>query len=238
MKTRIAILSALVLTASPILWSQNQPGGNAAVQERVAQLKQSIAENRARLMKYQWQQNTTVSIKGDVKKDDVMSCRYAPDGTVQKTPLGSGPVQQKQVPTSGIKGKIAQKKIAEMKDYTDRLKSLISHYAPPNPTMIQSAVMAHNVSLDASGGIANLIFTNFYKPGDRVVFGIDTATRKLVSFNVNTYLDDPKSDIVTMANKFDTLQDGTTYLAETDLNATGKQIQITTTNSNYEPIGQ
>jgi hypothetical protein len=238
MKTRIAILSALVLTASPILWAQNQAGGNAGMQERVAQLKQSIAENRAKLMHYQWQQNTTVSIKGDVKKDDVMSCRYAPDGTVQKTPLGPSAIPQKQIPTSGIKGKIAQKKVAEMKDYTDRLKSLVSHYAPPNPTMIQSAVTAHNVSLDLSGGVANLTFTNFYKPGDKVVFGIDPSTRKLVTYNVNTYLDDPKTDIVTMANKFDSLQDGTNYLAETVLNAEGKQIQITTTNSNYEPIGQ
>jgi hypothetical protein len=236
MKIRTAtLIPTLILTVAPILWSQDQPAGKAPVQQRVAELKQSIAANRARLMKYQWQQNTVVTIKGEPKKDEAMSCRYAPDGTVQKTSLGPGPIPQKQ-PPGGLKGKIAAKKIAEMKDYTERLKSLISHYAPPNPVMIQDAVTAGNVSLDASGGIATLTFTNFYKTGDKAAFGFDTATKKLVSYNVNTYLDDPKTDIVTMTNKFDNLQDGTTYLSETVLTAEGKQIQITTTNSNYEPV--
>jgi hypothetical protein len=232
MKIRIAtVLPALILAVSPVLWSQDQ----AAIQQRVAELKQSIAANRAKLTKYQWQQNTVVTIKGVPKKDEAMSCRYAPDGTVQKTSLGPGPIPQQQ-PPGGLKGKIAAKKIAEMKDYTERLKSLVSHYAPPNPEMIQNAVRAGNVSIDALGGIATLTFANFYKPGDKVAFGFDTAAKKLVSYNVNTYLDDPKTDVVTMTNKFDSLQDGTTYLAETVLSSEGKQIQITTTNSNYEPV--
>ena len=235
MKIRIAILPALILAASTVLWCQDQAGGKAAVQQRVAELKQTIAENRARLTKYQWQQNTVVTIKGVPKKDEAMSCRYAPDGTVQKTSLGPGPIPQQQ-PPGGLKGKIAAKKIAEMKDYTERLKSLISHYAPPNPEMIQDAVRAGNVSLDAAGGVATLTFTNFYKTGDKVTIGFDPAAKKLVSYNVNTYLDDPKTDIVTMANTFDHLQDGTTYLSQTVLTAEGKQIQITTTNSNYEPV--
>ena len=57
MKIRIAtVLPALILAVSPVLWSQDQ----AAIQQRVAELKQSIAANRAKLTKYQWQQNRRV----------------------------------------------------------------------------------------------------------------------------------------------------------------------------------
>ena len=238
MKIRIAAIIPALIMAIPALSCQAQAGGPAAAQQRVAELKQSIAANRAALMKYEWLETTQVTIKGKTKKDDTYTCRYGPDGKVQKTLLGPGPVQQQQIPTSGLRGKIAQKKVGEMQDYVARLKSLISHYAPPNPEMIQAAVQAGNVSLSPHGGIVSLIFTNFYKSGDKVTFGFDPAARKLVSYDVNTWLDDPQKDIVTLNNQFATLPNGPNYLQQTVLDAQGKQIQMTTANSNYSPITQ
>jgi hypothetical protein len=231
MKIRIAtIVPALILIAVPVLWSQP-----VAMQQKVADLKQSMAENRQKLMKYQWVQSTQVSIKGQVKKDQDEMCRYGPDGKVQKTLIGPPPAPPN-IPTGGLKGRIAAKKVDEMKDYTERLKSLISHYAPPQPEMIQAAKDAGNVSLNATGGAVTLTFVNYYKPGDKVSFVIDTASKKLLSYDVNTYLDDPQKDIVTLSNHFASLPDGTNYLQQTVLNAQEKQIQVTTTNSNYSPV--
>jgi hypothetical protein len=104
--------------------------------------------------------------------------------------------------------------------------------------MIRDATEAGNASLNASGGIVNLSFTDYYKPGDKVSFSFDSAAKKLVSYEVNTYLDDPKNDIVTLTNNFDSLADGTNYVQQTVLDANSKQIHITTTNSNYTRIDQ
>jgi hypothetical protein len=219
----------------PVLFCQAPASGNAATQQRAAELKQSIAANRAALAKYQWMQTTQVNLKGETKKDSTDMCRYGPDGKVQKTPVGPPPAQQ-QLPEHGLRGRIVQKKVAEMKDYTDRLKSLVSHYAPPNPEMIQDAIKAGNVSLTAAGGTVTLTFANYYKQGDKVVFAFDTAAKKLRSYDVDTYLDDPKNDIVTLTSQFASLPDGTNYLQQTVLDAKAKQIQVTTTNSNYSPV--
>jgi hypothetical protein len=239
MKIRIAaIIPALTCMMLPLLWCQGQTGGAAGLQQKAAELKQVVAANRAALMKYQWTQETRVSLKGETKKDSTDMCRYGPDGKVVKTPVGSAPAAQQQLPQKGLRGRIVQKKVAEMKDYTERLKSLISHYAPSNPEMIQAAVDAGNVSLNATPGVVNLTLTNYYKPGDKVVFGFDPTAKKLRSYDVNTYLDDPQKDIVTLTNRFASLPDGTNYLAMTVLDAKEKQIQVTTTNSNYSPVGQ
>jgi hypothetical protein len=203
----------------------------------VAELKRSIAANRSRLMKYQWLQTTEVTVKGETKKDDQMMCRFGPDGTVMKTPAGPAQDSQQQIPTRGLKGKIAQKKVGEMKDYTDRLKSLIGHYVPPDPAKLKVAVETGNTSMNATSGVVTMTFNDYYKTGDNVQFAFDTEAKKLVSYNVNTYLDDPKKDIVTLSNNFAALPDGTSYLQQTVLDAKSKQIQVTTTNSNYSPVG-
>jgi hypothetical protein len=236
-KLKNVLLSAVMLSGFSLGWSQDQPAGSPAVKEKLAELKQSVAANQAKLHGYQWTQTTQVALKGETKKDSQFLCHYGPDGKEQKTPIGA-PEPEKQLPTGGLKGRVVQKKVGEMKDYTERLKSLVSHYAPPDPQRIQAAVQSGNASMNLAGGLATITMTNYYKPGDKVAFALNTATKKLQSYNVDTYLDDPKKDVVTLTNQFASLPDGTNYLEQTVLNAQGKQLVMTTTNSGYTKIAQ
>ncbi len=127
----------------------------------------------------------------------------------------------------GIRGRVIAKKKEEMRDYTERLK-LDQPLPPPDPQMIREAKEAGNAGLAASNGIAILTFTDYYKPGDKVSVGFDAAAKKLVSYNVNTYLDDPKNDVVTLTGRFGRFPDGTNYVQQTVLDSQSKQIRITT----------
>lgn len=234
--SRIAVAATWIiwgLALQPV-WPQEQGGGDQ--QQRVAELKQSLAANQAKLKMYQWTETTQMAVKGETKKEEQQLCHYGPDGKVVKTPIGPPPAQKE--PPRGIKGKIVEKKTGEMQDYVERLKSLISNYAPPDPQKLQAAKQAGNANLNLSAGQAVLTFHDYYKPGDVVSFAFDTSTKRLRSYDVNTYLDDPKNDIVTLTNQFASLPDGTNYLQQTVLDSKGKQIQITTTNTNYGPASQ
>jgi len=237
--TLTIFLTAVVSVA--VTASDSQTAGSAAGQgdlkQKFAALKQSMAENKARLRKYQWIESTEVSIKGDVKKDQQKACHYGPDGTVQKTPIGPPPAPAKE-PPGGLRGKVVTKKVDEMKDYMDRLKGLISHYVPPDSQKMQSAFQAGNANLNqSSAGTASLSFTNYYKQGDKVTVSFDSASKKLTSYDVETYLDGPK-DVVTLSNQFASLPDNSNYLQQTILTSKSKQIEIKTTNSDYTPIPQ
>jgi hypothetical protein len=237
MQTRALELAVIIgLSASLSLWGQ-APGvaNQQAPQQSIGQLKESLAANQAKLKTYQWTQTTDVSIKGKTRKDEQAQCRYGADGKLQKTPVGAPPAEPKPVP-AGLKGKIIQKKAGEMKDYMDRLKALISHYAPPDPQKIQAGKQAGQASLSNAAGLATITVQNYYKQGDQVAFSFDTAAKKIASYDVKTYLDDPKKDVVTLTNQFAALPDGTNYLQRTVLKAQEKQIQITTTNSGYSPV--
>ena len=73
-------------------------GGVAIAQETtpeepVAALKQSLAENQARLRQYEWVETTAVSLKGEEKSRTQKRCYYGADGKVQKTVIAE-PAQE------------------------------------------------------------------------------------------------------------------------------------------------
>jgi hypothetical protein len=205
----------------------------SAVQEKMAAVKQSMAENTQKLHQYQWIETTQLTLKGDPKPPTQDSCQYGPDGTVQKTPIGPPPEQ----PSGGrLKERIIEKKEAEMKEYMGEVKGLLRMYVPPDPQKMEQAKQAGNVSLNPVPGAVNLVFTNYAQPGDRMALTFDTNTKKITSLNINTYMGETK-DAVTLQVQMASLPDGTNYAQQTILNATAKQLQVTTTNSNYQKLG-
>ncbi len=223
------LVSILTLTATAI----GQP--SPELQQKLAVVKQSVAENQQKLHKYQWTETTQLTLNGEAKPPSKSVCQYSPDGTVQKTPMSPPPP-----PPSGgrMKQKIVAKKTGEMKDYMGQVKTLLALYVPPNPQKIQQAFQAGKVSLNPSPdtGTTNLVFKDYALPGDQMTISFNTATKKISTLNVNTYMDDPK-DTVTLAAQFASLPDSTNYVQQSILNATAKKLQVTTTNSTYSPLG-
>jgi hypothetical protein len=200
-----------------------------AIQQRIAQVKQSMAENQARLRQYKWTESTEISVKGDVKKMEQKECRYGPDGKIVKTDASADTGEGKR--KRGLRGKIVANKIEDMKEYMDRVGSLVHRYVPPDPQAMQTAFQGGRGSANAETG--ELIFVDYAKPGDRVAFAIDPAAKALRGFNVDTYLDSPE-DKVTLTARFGSLADGTKFLEETLLNAQAKKIQIKTVNFDHQ----
>ncbi len=203
------------------------------LQQKLAAVKQSMAQNKLQLQKYQWTETTQVTLKGDPKPPTQNLCQYGPNGQVQKALISPPPP-----PPSGgrLKQRVIANKKAEMQDYMGDVKSLLSLYVPPDPQKMQLAYAAGNVSLNPVGGLVNLIFKNYAVPGDQMTLTFDPSSKKVISLNVQTYMGQSK-DAVTLQVQMSSLPDGTNYVQQTVLNATAKQLVVTTTNSNYRMIG-
>jgi hypothetical protein len=206
---------------------------DSAAQDRLAMLKQAVAANAQRLRQYQWVESTQLTVNGDAKPPTQNTCRYGSDGTVQKTPIGPPP----QPPGGGpLKRRIIEKKMAEMKQYMGEVKGLLAVYLPPDPQKMEQVKQAGNLSVNPVSSAVNLIFSNYAQPGDKMTLNFDTTAKKISSVAVNTYLGDMQS-VVTLQVQMASLPDGTNYPQRTILNATAKQLVITTTNSNYQKLG-
>lgn len=225
----IAILAALLFSALPF---QAQ---NPELQQKVAEIKEASAANKMALAHYTWQEQQTISIKGEVKKQQVYQVSVGPDGQQQKTQIGGS---QAAPPPSGgrLKQHVVEKKTAEFKDYGEQIGDLARQYTTPDPGKLQAALQAGNISLVPGGeGEVKLVIKNYIKPGDQVTLLFNRQLKAIQSIQVASYLDSP-SDAVTIAAQFAKLPDGTNHVAGTQINGVSKQLTVVTQNSSYQPV--
>jgi hypothetical protein len=212
---------------------------NSGMSQKLTALKQSAADNKARLRHYQWMETQRVVYKGETKKTTENLCSYGADGKVQKVPIAMPDSGQAQSQRSGgkLRQRIKEKKTAETVDYMQQVKSLLSLYVPPSADRIQRAIKAGNASIDKGMGSDSMrvAFKNYAQPGDQMNISFNTASKKITHIDVKTYMDNPK-DVVSLSVQMASLPDGTNYTQESVLDATAKQLQVTTTNSNYKKL--
>jgi hypothetical protein len=228
-----AVISILTVSLVALTPRANSQSPSPELQQKVAALKQALGQNKQALKQYTWVETQQMLLKGDVKSTQLFQCQYGPDGKVQKSPIG--PPQPPPSDARGLKGRAIKKKKGEIKDYMDQVAALMKFYVPPTRAQIQNSFQSGKASIQPQGGLVTLVFHDYAVPGDSMSVTIDSASNKIRSFVVNTYVDDP-SQVVTLNAVFQGLPDGTNYVAQTVLDATAKQVQIRTTSANFNKL--
>jgi hypothetical protein len=206
-----------------------RPAEAQDLQQKAAAAKQSAAQNQQALRSYTWIEKVELSLKGEVKNTTVNSCRYGPDGKVQKTTVVAPPPAEKK---RGLRGKIVEKKTGEMKAELEAAAALVHSYVPPDPGKIQVVMNAGTASLSQAGpGAVVLKFPGYQKAGDSLALTFDSAVKAL------RQIDDPKSP-VTFRVGMQGLPDGTSYPGSVVLGIPASQIEVRITNSNYQRLAQ
>jgi hypothetical protein len=222
-----------VLAAVVLALAAGTPAGAQDLQQKLAAAKQSAAQNQQALRSYTWIEKVELSLKGEVKNTTVNSCRYGPDGKVQKTTVVAPPPPEKK---RGLRGKVIEKKKGEMKAELEEAVALVHQYVPPDPGLMQVVINAGTASLAQAGpGALVLKFPGYVKPGDSLALTFDTAVKSMRQIDVATYLDSPQSP-VTLRVAMQTLPDGTRHPGSVVLGMPARQIEVRVTNSNYQKL--
>jgi len=236
---RIVVLAGLSLIATRVT------AQNPEVQQRLAEVKEASAKNKQELATYTWQEQDTISLKGEVKKQESYQVQMGADGKPVKTPLNAAPTQQQQPPAQAqgrphggrLKEKVVENKKEEYKEYADKIGALAHSYVPPDPAKLQQAFQQGNVKL-APGGASNqvqLLITNYLKPNDSMTITFDKSAKAIASLQIGSYLDSP-SDAVKMGVQFAKLPEGVNHIANMTLEGVSKQLKVVVENSAYKKM--
>jgi hypothetical protein len=205
------------------------------IKEKLAAAKEAAANNAKAMRSYTWLEKTELSLKGEVKNTKVDSCRYGPDGNVQKTPVVEPPPPEKK---RGLKGKIVAKKTGEMKAELESAAALVQRYVPPSPDKMQIVMNAGTASLSQAGpGAVALKFPGYEKAGDALTLTFDTAVKALRQITVATWLEQP-DEPVTLSVTMQALPDGLSYPGTVLLSIPSSKIDVRITKSNYQRLAQ
>jgi hypothetical protein len=208
---------------------------NPALQQQVSDVKESMAKNKQALASYTWNEQVTISLKGEEKKQEHYQVRLGPDLKPQKTSLDPPP----DPPSGGrLKRHVVEKKTEEYKEYADQMRALAQQYVPPDGNSLQQAYSQGNISLGEAAGAPNqiqLIIHNYLKPGDSMTLVFDKAQKELLGVQIASYMDDPK-DAMNLTVQFSRLPDGTNHISNLVIDGVSKQLNIAIQNANYQHV--
>lgn len=233
---------AMVILSVLAVGTRDSPQGSE-VQQRLAELKAASAKNKQNLATYTWEEQDTISVKGETKKQDLFQVRMGPDGKPQKTALNTDQPQEqpKQADTGRrggrIKEKVIENKKEEFKEYAQKIGALARSYAPPDPEKLQQAFKNGDVKLEPGSAPdqVQLLITNYVKSNDSMAITFDRATKAIQGVQIASYMDSA-SDVVKIAVQFAKLPDGTNHISSMSVDGASKQLNVLVKNSNYKKL--
>ena len=190
----------------------------------VNKVSKARQENAQKTRNYSCTQRTEVKVKGEVKSLKTEIVRYTVDGEMQKTPIDETSAKK----PKGIRGKVAKKKIGEMKDWMADLGQLLKAYSLPTEGNLLDFLNKAAISPDGDG--RKLDAGDVVQPGDRMSVWID-GDHKMTKTEVSTQHDG--SD-VKLETDHETTPDGLDYVARTMIVVPDKGVEMTVENFSYK----
>lgn len=237
--TMATVVLPFLLTCASLAQTQPQPG---LAQQRFRQMQQALAANAERLHQYKWIETNTVSINGEARPPKRSTCKYVPDGTVQKTPLGqqeAAPEQQApMLPLRGglIRRLVAKKKKDEYEKDATQIRALAELYIPFSRDKLREALMEGRGSFEQDGTNGETaVIKDYAKPGDQVRITLSRTTKQIVQVSIQSYFD-KRNQVLTANVQFSRLGDGTNHPSYTTINAPSKNMSISIVNSDYSKV--
>ena len=228
-------IGVVVAAVAMVVAVATQPVSAQDLQQKLAAVKQSIAANQQALRSYTWLEKTELSLKGEVKATKVDSCRYGPDGKVQKTPVVEPPPPEK---PRGLKGRVVARKTEEMKEELQATAALIQHYVPPDSGLIQVVMNAGTASVGQAGPeLLAFRFPGYAKKGDTLTITFDKGITGVRQIDVATWLEKPEEP-ATLRVIMQSMPNGISFPGSIVLNIPASKLEVRITKSNYQKLAK
>jgi hypothetical protein len=223
--------SAVAIVAAVLMLPLQVMSQNPELQQHVAEIKQYLSLNKLVLAQYTWQESQTVSVKGEVKKQELFQVRMGPDGQPMKTDLT--PDDSSGGRKHGIKHRIKE----DYENYGKEIATLAQRYAAPEPGRFQQLFEQGNVLLGSAGAPneVKVVVNGYLKPGDSVTIIFNKQQQAIQSLQISSYLNDPQN-VVTISAQYAKLPDGPNHVSSMIVNGVSKEMTVQMQNTNYQKM--
>ena len=223
----------LVLIATCLLGCLFMPSSSRAqapAMENLQSVSEKILQNRGRnrqaLKAYSWNQRTEVVKDGEVMSTKLELVRYDSSGLEQRTTLD----QKKPPQKKRIAGRVQKKKMGEMQEWGENVKTLLMKYTLPDIASLDNFLGKASINSTEEPGQTMLTSNNVIQSGDRMTMYINASDKKVQKTRVFTNYE---KDSVYLEITHGQLPEGINHIREMKLDITTKEIQLKVENFNY-----
>jgi hypothetical protein len=187
----------------------------------------AAAANRAQLKNYVWTRTVQVFISGVLKTTVVSSLSIGTDGKLVTTAVSS--VSTDPPPTTGIRGNIAKKKIADIKAYVDDAVQVSAGYLYMNKGNMVNYFDAAGISQTGNTIVVN--GSSVLKPNDQVTMNLTAGSLAIISESFKSTV--TSGDAIAGTANYKTFGNGLTAFNNGELDLPAKSMKLMISNSGY-----
>jgi hypothetical protein len=214
---------AILVAVSPAIAVAQAPNPG-----QMADAYAASAKANAQLMqKYTWKMRVQLTYKGEQKPASLYQMNYV-GGQLQKTEISAPPEESGR--KHGIKHRVKEDKMAEIKSQIEALIELTKKYMAPTPGQMFDFYSKATIGPAPTGGV-QATGANFIQPGDNVTYFIDPATKSPTAYNFSTAMN---GNPVTGTAQFAQVPGGPKYASALTINDPADNISVAVTNFDYQ----
>ena len=191
------------------------------------QVSSAAAANRKQLASYVWTRTIQVFVEGALKNTIVSSVSIGPDGKMVTTAVSSMPTDP--VPTKGIRGDIARKKMGEMKTYIDNAMKTSASYIYLSTGKMVDYFNAAGIS--QSGNTITVVGSNVNQADDQLTMKVATGTYAYISQSFTSTV--TGGDAISGTCNYKTFSNGLTAFNTGEMDLPAKNMKLMISNTGY-----
>jgi hypothetical protein len=210
---------------------------NPRLEARVVEVQRAAVANEEALAYYTWQEQQTITINGDVKKQTRFQVQIGPDGKPFRKVIDSGSESASEARRPSLIRRIVERKTEDYEDFAKQIAALAQAYAHPNPERLWQLFQRGNIVLGSAGfpDEFQLVVQNYLKSDDSMTLLFNSKQKALVFVQVSSYLSDPR-DPLTISAQFAQLPGGPNHVVSMLINGAGKRLSVAVQNSDYQKM--
>jgi len=186
------------------------------------------AKSNAQLMqKYTWKMRVQLTYNGEQKPASLYQMNYV-GGQLQKTEISAPPEESGR--KHGIKHRVKEDKMAEIKSQVEALIELTKKYMAPTPGQMFDFYSKATIGPASNGGV-QATGANFIQPGDNVTYFINPATKSPTAYDFSTAMN---GNPVTGTAQFAQVPGGPKYASSLTINDPADNLSVAVTNFDYQ----
>jgi hypothetical protein len=236
--TRALWLTAAGLTCVLMGWLA-LPAQGPSLEQQIAGIAATAAQNQKALAEYNWQEQETVTIKDKVQSQRLFEAQLGPDGRIKRMALGLAEENLSQAGEGhGVREWIAEKKKHAVMTYGQDVKELAETYTQQiDDELLRLAYKRGDIANESTPtpGIRKLSINNYAKLGDLVVLVFAQEGNELQSLEVSSYLTGTREPVHILAG-FSKSSGGPNHLDLITATATKRRLSVSIRNQSYQRI--